>query len=84
MKAATLKWIDKLKEYDAKLVNFVHDEWQIECPNNMKVALEIGEMVSQSLVTTGLDLKLNCPMAGSYYNDDDKDYTIATNWSKTH
>jgi DNA polymerase I-like protein with 3'-5' exonuclease and polymerase domains len=84
MKSATLKWIDKLKEYDALLVNFVHDEWQIECPNNMAIALEIGEMVSQSLVTTGLDLNLNCPMAGSYYNDDDRDYTIATNWSKTH
>lgn len=84
MKAATLKWIDRLKDYDAKLVNFVHDEWQIECPNNMAIALEIGEMVSQSLVTIGLELSLNCPMAGSYYNDDDKDYTIATNWSRTH
>ena len=63
MKAATLKWIDKLKEYDAKLVNFVHDEWQIECPNNMKIALKLRELVSQSLVTIGLELNLNCPMA---------------------
>jgi DNA polymerase-1 len=84
MKSATLKWWQKLEDYDAKLVNFVHDEWQIECPNNMKVALEIAEMVSQSLVTTGDELGLRCPMAGSYYNDDLKDYTIATNWSKTH
>jgi DNA polymerase-1 len=84
MKSATLRWWQKLEDYDAKLVNFVHDEWQIECPNNMTVALEIAEIVSQSLVETGNDLGLLCPMAGSYYNEDLKDYTIATNWSKTH
>ena len=84
MKHATLKWHDKLKDYDAKLVNFVHDEWQIECPNKMSTALEIAEMVSNSLVETGQDFRLKCPMAGSYYNEDIKDYTIATNWSKTH
>jgi len=84
MKAATLKWINKLKEYDAKLVNFVHDEWQIECPNNMATAVSIADLVTKSLEEVGRDLCLNCPMAGSYYNDDDKDYTIATNWSKTH
>ena len=84
MKSATLKWKDKLKDYDAMLVNLVHDEWQVECPNNMATALNIAEMMASSLVTTGSDLKLKCPLAGSYYNDDLKDYTIATNWSKTH
>lgn len=84
MKAATLKWIDKLKDYDAKLVNFVHDEWQIEVPNNMTTAVSVADMVATSLTEVGQQLCLNCPMAGSYYNDDDKDYTIHTNWSKTH
>ena len=84
MKKATLKWVDKLKEYDAILVNLVHDEWQVECPNNMKIALEIAKLMSISLESVGLDLHLACPLAGSYWNDDLKDYTIATNWSKTH
>lgn len=84
MKLATLKWVSKLKEYDAKLVNFVHDEWQVECPNDVSVALTIGSMMAQSLVDVGQDLKLHCPLAGSIWNDDLKDYTIGTNWSVTH
>jgi len=84
MKNATLKWWQKLEDYDAKLVNFVHDEWQVECPNNVAIALEIAELMSSSLSEVGQDLGLLCPLAGSYWNDDLKDYTIATNWSKTH
>jgi DNA polymerase-1 len=84
MKLATLKWWPRLKEFDAKIVNFVHDEWQVECPNDTRIALEIAKMMSQSLSDTGTELGLKCPLAGSYWNDDLKDYTIATNWSKTH
>lgn len=84
MKLATLRWHDKLAGMDSMLVNFVHDEWQTECPNNVAIALDIAKMKAQSLKEVGEDLKLNCPLAGSYWNDDDKDYTIATNWSKTH
>jgi 6-pyruvoyl-tetrahydropterin synthase len=84
MKLATLKWSDRLIDYDAKLVNFVHDEWQVECPNNMNIALSIANMMADSLVQVGEDLSLNCPLAGSFYNEDLKDYTIATNWAYTH
>jgi len=84
MKMATLKWWPLLKQYDAKLVNFVHDEWQVECPNNMTIALAIADMMAKSLQHVGEELGLKCPLAGSYWNDDLKDYTIATNWSKTH
>ena len=84
MKLATLKWWHLLKEYDAKLVNFVHDEWQVECPNNMTTALSIAEMVSNSLNTVGVDLNLKCPLSGSYWNDKAHDYTIGTRWSVTH
>lgn len=84
MKRATLLWQDKLKLYDAKLVNFVHDEWQTECPNDIEKALAIARMQADSLRIVGEQLNLKCPLAGSYWNDDDKDYTIATNWSKTH
>jgi len=84
MKSATLKWWQKLEDYDARLVNFVHDEWQVECPNNMEVALTIAKMLASSLEEAGNELGLLCPLAGSYWNDDTKDYTIDVNWSKTH
>lgn len=84
MKLATLKWWHKLPEYGAKLVNFVHDEWQVECPNNMSIALDIAKQMTASLAEVGSDLHLNCPLAGSYWNDKAKDYTIATNWAYTH
>lgn len=84
MKLATLKWHHKLAGMDSMLVDFVHDEWQTETPNNVAIALDIAKMKADSLREVGEDLKLNCPLAGSYWNDDDKDYTIATNWSKTH
>lgn len=84
MKSATLKWVNQLQAYDARLVNFVHDEWQTECPNNMEVALDIARMQADSLRQVGEELLLKCPLAGSYWNDDLKDFTIDTNWSKTH
>jgi len=84
MKRATLKWHSLLKEYDAKLVNFVHDEWQTECPNNMEIAIKIAKMQADSLRAVGEELNLKCPLAGSYWNDDHHDYTIGTNWSVTH
>lgn len=84
MKMATLKWFDSLKTFDAKLVNFVHDEWQVECPNNVSIALDIAKTMADSLREVGEDLKLNCPLAGSYWNDDHKDHTIGTNWYQTH
>ena len=84
MKRATLLWVDRLKEYDALLVNFVHDEWQVECPNNMTIALEIANMMSSSLEKVGQELNMNCPLSGSFWNKKRKDYTIDTNWSLTH
>ncbi len=84
MKKATLKWHHRLKDFDAKLVDFIHDEWQIEGPNDVGIMLEIAKMVANSLIEVGEELKLNCPLAGSYFNDDIKDYTIGTNWYQTH
>lgn len=84
MKLATVKWADKLKDDEALLVNFVHDEWQTECPNNMEVALRIAKMQADSLTQVGVELGLKCPLAGSYWNDDHKDFTVGTNWYQTH
>lgn len=84
MKLATLKWVNKLPELNAMLVNFVHDEWQVESPNDLETSLKIAKMMADSLREVGEELQLKCPLAGSYWNDDTKDYTIDTNWSKTH
>lgn len=95
MKKASLIWMKELEDdfeekeeasvqSQAKVVNLVHDEWQTETPNNMAIALRVAEAQSQSLRMVGESLKLKCPLAGSYYNDDIQDYTIGTNWSVTH
>ena len=84
MKMATRYFFSLLPQYDAKLVNFVHDEWQVECGKSLDKAVELGHIMADSLRKVGEDLKLNCPLAGSFYNDDLKDYTIGTNWSVTH
>lgn len=97
MKRATLKWLQALKEslvnnpitYGLtppyfKLVNLVHDEWQTECSNNKDLAIAIGKSQDKALQEVGVELQLNCPLAGSYWNDDRQDYTIGTNWKITH
>lgn len=84
MKMATLKWWPHLSELDAFLVDMVHDEWQTECPNNIEIALRIAKMQADSLREVGEELKLKCPLAGSYWSKKYNDYTIDTNWSKTH
>lgn len=91
MSSATILWYEELKrlsiEYPKlswKLVDLVHDEWQTEVPNNMEQALLVAKAQADALRQVGENLNLNCPLAGSYWNDDLKDYTIGTNWSKTH
>jgi hypothetical protein len=50
----------------------------------MDIALQVAELMANSLKETGEDLKLLCPLAGSYWSDNYKDYTIGTNWKVTH
>ena len=84
MKSACLKWADKLKDYNSILVNFIHDEWQTETPNDMEIALAVAKIQADSLREVGVELGLKCPLAGSYYNEDIKDYTVGVNWKLTH
>jgi DNA polymerase-1 len=69
---------------DIKIVNFVHDEWQTEVPNDLTIAMRVAKVQAESLEIVGRELGLKCPLAGSYWNDDHKDYTIGTNWYQTH
>lgn len=86
MKAACLLWHEQLETEGIafKLVNFVHDEWQTELANDVTLAKHVAEVQCDSLRIVGEELGLKCPLAGSYWNDDHKDYTIGTNWWTTH
>lgn len=86
MKLACLKWHDELTKLGIpfKIVNFVHDEWQTEVPNNMDLAIEVAKIQADSLRIVGEELNLKCPLAGSYWNDDHHCYTIGRDWSTTH
>lgn len=83
MKKACVLW-HQLLEDEFKFVNFVHDEWQTEVSNNMEVAIRVAKLQAESLRIVGEQLKLKCPLAGSYWNEDHKDYTIGNNWYQTH
>lgn len=67
-----------------KFVDIIHDELQSECINKMSVALKIAEIKAQAIKEAGEYYKLRCPMQGSYYNEDRKDYTIGRTWYSTH
>jgi DNA polymerase-1 len=69
MKKACIMWADKYK-----LVNFVHDEWIIECEETD--ARRIGRELSESIRQAGEQLNLRCPLAG--------EYKIGRTWSDTH
>ena len=83
MKTATLKFLSLLPP-GCSLVDLVHDEWQTEVPNDLEIALTVGKLQCSALEEAGIELGLKCPLAGSYWNDDKKDYTIGTNWYTTH
>jgi DNA polymerase-1 len=88
MKKAALRWNKQLEQEENLgrwlFVNMVHDEWQTEWKNNVDVAKRISKIQADSLREIGEELRLKCPMAGSYWNDDIKDYTIGINWYQTH
>lgn len=65
-------------------VDIVHDELQSEVKNSLDFALKVAKIKAEAIVQAGKEYNLRCPMAGSYYNEDHKDYTIGKNWSITH
>lgn len=78
MKMATLVWFKRATDegIDFKFVNFVHDEWQVEVNGSKEDAERMGEIMAESLKTVGENLKLFCPLAGSY--------VVGKNWKETH
>lgn len=87
MKHANLLWRSRLdkEKIPYKQVNFVHDEWQTEVPDDMDLAIHVAQVQAQAITDIGVEFGLNCPMAGSYYGDHGiNGYTIGYNWYMTH
>lgn len=84
MKMATILWRQQLRKAGIwfRIVNFVHDEWQIEIEEDYELGRQVAHIVSGSLATVGADLGLHCPMKGSTRNDHGE--TIGKNWLQTH
>lgn len=72
------------KEHPILFVNLVHDEDQFETPNNLQIAVRVGEIAADKIRLAGEAFNLKCPMAGSLWNDDINDYTIGLTWFDTH
>ena len=71
-----IKRIDKLiKDIpEAQQVVWVHDEIQIECPEDK--AEEVGKLAVESIKKTGEHFNLRVPLTG--------EYKISNDWSGTH
>jgi DNA polymerase I-like protein with 3'-5' exonuclease and polymerase domains len=57
-----------------KLVANVHDEWQIEVPE--QYADEVGQSGVRAIQNAGLEFKMSCPLTG--------EYKIGDTWKETH
>lgn len=90
-------WYPQLKKerIPYRLVNFVHDEYQLETPRDLDIAVYVAQTVAKSLAQAGEELGLNCPMAGSYLGDhgvipvdpsnpEGPKYAIGDTWMQTH
>ncbi len=78
MKGAARIWYPKLikEKIPFKLVNFVHDEWQTEVDDNDEICNYVSEVQCKAIEEIGVNLKLNCPLAGEAKQ--------GYNWYQTH
>ena len=78
MKHSALQWVHRAKRQwiDFRLVTWPHDEWQTEVTGEYKDAELLGEIQRQSIVDTGKNFNMICPLAGST--------DIGKNWRDTH
>ena len=57
-----------------KVVVNVHDEWQIEVPE--QYADEVGKSGVRAITDAGLEFKMSCPLTG--------EYKVGNTWKETH
>jgi len=73
MKTAFIKWAWGIQE-DVTLCNFVHDEWQVECPPSMTDTLI--QLQHLAFADTGKELELTVSITGSS--------KVGKSWLDTH
>lgn len=84
IKEAAIQAEPLIAEYNSFFVDIVHDEYQIETPDDMEVAVKVAGIVDTCIRDTTDTFNLRCLMAGSYWNDDHNRYNIGNNWYFTH
>lgn len=84
MKTAKSIWIPRLRKENVpfKLVNFVHDEWQTQVPDEA-TGEYVGDVQMDSIRIAGERLNLRCPMAGSVLSAHGH-RAIGKTWYDTH
>ncbi len=78
MKTAMVRWHRLLQKecINFKVVDFVHDEWQVEVIGSKEDAERAGEIMAEAIRWTGDKLNLFCPLDG--------EPKIGFNWKDTH
>ena len=74
MKQALVIFSESIKPYNAKIVGNIHDEWQVEVPEEH--ADTVGKLGVEAIIAAGLHFEMRCPLDG--------EYSIGDNWSETH
>lgn len=85
MAYAMQMWEDRLRKEKIPylLVDWVHDEWQLEVPEDEELARYVSLLVSNSIAAAGELLGTLCPMKGSVLGGHDR-LAIGKNWLETH
>ena len=74
MKQALVLATEKLKNVPHKFVGNIHDEFQVETPNEH--AETVGKALVQSIIEAGEVLEMRCPLDG--------EFKIGKTWAETH
>lgn len=74
MKKAMVFLHDYTKHLDVKQVAWVHDEFQLECSE--EVAEEVGKLAVKAIQDAGTYYKFRCPLDG--------EYKVGMNWAECH
>lgn len=79
-------WEAELRERGIpfEVLNWVHDEWQVMCPDDDEIAAQITDAQLRSFITVTEMLKLRCPMAGTTTTNPDTGFIGGYNWKETH
>lgn len=84
IKEAAIQAEPLINQLDAYFVDIVHDEYQIEAPDDFEICLEVAKVVDRCICDTTRTFSLRCPMAGSYYDPEHERYSFGPNWYHTH